>query len=155
MVGLAVLRWGRRTGTAFYSRIGRRPNEGRVEGALGIWLADGRFVLAFGRDSDRDEIACGPVAYECALPFELWRVRVDGVGRAFARAEDVAVARDAFEEVELGGELRFCAWMEAFSFASGLTDGVGVAPLRAARLDRRGARGGRRARAPSNTQLNQ
>ena len=111
-------------GTAFYTRIGRRPNEGRVEGALGIWLADGRFVLAFGRDADRDEIACGPVAYECGLPFELWRLRVDGVGRAFARAEDVAVARDDFEEVELGGELRFCAWMEPFSFASGLTDGV-------------------------------
>src|SRR3954470_12346146 len=89
-------------GTAFYTRIGRRPNEGRLEGALGIWLPDGRFVLAFGRESDQDEIACGPVSYECGAPFELWRVRVDGVGRAFARAEDVALARDNFEEVELG-----------------------------------------------------
>ena len=96
-----------RQGTAFYTRIGRRPNEGRVEGALGIWLRDGRFVLAFGREDDHDEISAGPVVYECGLPFELWRVRVDGVGRAFARAEDVAVARDEFEEVELGGELRY------------------------------------------------
>ena len=94
-------------GTAFYTRIGRRPNEGRVEGALGIWLADGRFVLAFGRGPESDEISCGPVAYECGLPFELWRLHVDGPGRAFARAEDVALARDRFEEVELGGELRF------------------------------------------------
>jgi hypothetical protein len=111
-------------GTAFYTRIGRRPNEGRIEGALGIWLADGRFVLAFGRDTDHDEISCGPVAYECGSPFELWRLRVDGTGRAYARAEDVALARDSFEEVQLGGELRFCAWLDPFSFASGLTDGV-------------------------------
>ncbi len=111
-------------GTAFYSRIGRRPNEGRIEGALGIWLDDGRFVLAFGRDADRDEIECGPVSYECGLPFEMWRVRVHGTGRAFARAEDVALARDSYEEVELGGEVRFCAWTDPFSFASGLTDGV-------------------------------
>lgn len=111
-------------GTAFYSRIGRRPNEDRVEGALGIWLDDGRFVLSFGREPDHDEISCGPVAYECGLPFELWRVRVDGRGRAFARAEDVALARDSFEEVELRGELRFCAWTGPFSFASGLADGV-------------------------------
>jgi hypothetical protein len=113
-------------GTAFYTRIGLRPNEGRVEGALGIWLPDGRFVLAFGRDAEPGdgEIACGPVAYECGLPFEMWRLRVDGVGRAFARAEDVALARDSYEEVSLGGELRFCAWTEPFAFASGLSDGV-------------------------------
>ena len=111
-------------GNAFYTRIGRRPNEGRLEGALGIWLADGRFVLAFARSADGEEIACGPVAYECVAPFELWRVRVEGTGRAFARAEDVALARDSFQEVELSGDLRFCAWTDAFSFASGLTDGV-------------------------------
>ena len=111
-------------GSAFYTRIGRRPNEGRVEGALGIWLDDGRFVLAFGRDADHDAIECGPVSFECGLPFEMWRVRVHGTGRAFARAEDVALARDSYEEVELGGELRFCAWTDPFSFASGLTNGV-------------------------------
>jgi hypothetical protein len=111
-------------GTAFYTRIGRRPNEGRMEGALGLWLADGRFVLAFGRGPDGDEPACGPVAYECVLPFELWRVRVQGAGRAFARAEDVALRRDAYEEVELDGELRFLAWTDPIAFASGLTDAV-------------------------------
>jgi hypothetical protein len=111
-------------GLAFYTRIGRRPNEDRIEGALGIWLPDGRFVLAFGREEDTEEIAAGPVAYECALPFELWRVRIEGAGRAFARAEDVALARDRFQEVELRGDLRFCAWTEPIAFASGLTPGV-------------------------------
>jgi hypothetical protein len=111
-------------GTAFYTRIGVRPNEGIQEGALGVWLPDGRFVLAFGRAADSEDIACGPVTYECGLPFELWRIRVDGVGRAFACAEDVAVRRDAYEEVTLAGELRFCAWTEPFSFVSGLTTGV-------------------------------
>jgi hypothetical protein len=99
--------------TTLYTRIGRRPNEGRVEGALGIWLPDGRFVLGFGRAPDSDQIAAGPVAYECGLPFELWRIRVAGKGRAYARAEDLALAPGDHEEVELGGELRFTAWTGA------------------------------------------
>ena len=64
--------------TTLYTRIGRRPNEDAVEGALGIWAPDGRFVLGFGRTPDRAELAAGPVAYECALPFELWRLEIDG-----------------------------------------------------------------------------
>lgn len=110
--------------TTLYTRIGRRPNEDRVEGALGIWLADGRFVLGFGRTTDSDAIAAGPVAYECGLPFELWRIRVAGRGRAYARAEDLALAPEDYEEVELGGELRFAAWTDPVTFTSGLTGAV-------------------------------
>jgi hypothetical protein len=110
--------------TTLYTRIGWRPNEGRMEGALGIWLPDGRFVLGFGRAADPDAIAAGPVAYECALPFELWRIRVEGRGRAYARAEDLAVAPERHEEVELGGELRFAAWTDPVTFGSGLTSAV-------------------------------
>jgi hypothetical protein len=110
--------------TTLYTRIGRRPNEGKVEGALGIWAPDGRFVLAFGRTPDGEQIAAGAVAYECALPFELWRISVSGVGRSYARAEDLALAPDRYQEVELGGELRFTAWTEPVTFASGLTGAV-------------------------------
>jgi hypothetical protein len=113
-----------RRGVALYTRIGRRPNEGRIEGALGIWLPDGRFLLAFGRDSDAERIAAGPVSYECGLPFELWRLNVDGRGRVYARAEDIALAPDSYEEAELGGELRFSAWTGPIEFESGLSDAV-------------------------------
>jgi len=110
--------------TTLYTRIGRRPNEDRVEGALGVWAPDGRFVLAFGRRGDTDEIAAGPVAYRCALPFELWRIELAGRGRAYARAEDLALAPDDYEEVELSGELRFAAWTPPVTFATGLTEAV-------------------------------
>ncbi len=110
--------------TTLYTRIGRRPNEDRIEGALGIWLPDGRFVLGFGRAADSEAIACGPVAYECALPFELWRIRVDGEGRAYGRAEDLALAPDQHARVELGGELRFAPWTDPVTFRSGLTGAV-------------------------------
>jgi hypothetical protein len=113
-----------RRGVALYTRIGRRPNEGVMEGALGVWLPDGRFLLAFGRGPDGQEIACGPAAYECAVPFELWRIALRGRGRVYARAEDVALARDSFEEAEVGGELRFTAWTAPIEFERGLTDGV-------------------------------
>jgi hypothetical protein len=112
------------SGLALYSRIGLRPNEGRIEGALGIWLPDGRFVLSFGRGEPGDEIACGPVAYECGLPFELWRITISGKGRAFARAEDLARAPDSYEEVELGGSLRFTAWTDPLEFETGIGGGV-------------------------------
>ena len=110
--------------TTLYTRIGRRPNEDAVEGALGIWAPDGRFVLGFGRTPDRAKLAAGPVAYECALPFELWRLEITGRGRAYARAEDLALAPDRYEEVSLGGELRFAAWTGPVSFRSGLTGSV-------------------------------
>jgi len=110
--------------TTLYTRVGRRPNEDRVEGALGIWLSDGRFVLSFGREPDSDQIAAGPVAYACALPFELWRIDVSGTARAYSRAEDLAAAPESFEEVELGGNLRFAAWTDPVTFGSGLTGAV-------------------------------
>jgi len=120
-----------RSGAAFYSRIGWRPNEQRIEGAVGVWLPDGRFLLAFAREEAPaseppagDGAAAGPVAYECASPLELWRLRFDGAGRLFARAEDVGEARDAYETVALGGELLFTAWIAPFEFHSGLTQGV-------------------------------
>ncbi len=110
--------------TTLYTRIGRRPNEGVVEGALGIWAPDGRFVLAFGRAPDSETISAGPVAYECGLPFELWRLRIEGRGRAYGRAEDLALAPDAYQEVELGGELRFAPWIDPVGFEAGLTGAV-------------------------------
>jgi hypothetical protein len=112
------------TETTLYTRIGRRPNEGVIEGALGVWTPDGRFVLGFGRAPDTAELAAGPIAYECGLPFELWRLAIDGRGRAYARAEDLAVAPDRYEDVRLGGELRFAAWTGPVSFGSGLTGSV-------------------------------
>jgi hypothetical protein len=113
-----------RRGVALYTRIGRRPNEGRIEGALGVWLPDGRFLLAFGREPDGDEPAAGPVRFECRSPFELWRLAIDGRGRLFERAEDLALARDRHEEVAVGGELGFAAWTEPIEFGSGLSDAV-------------------------------
>lgn len=112
------------SGLALYTRIGLRPNEGRAEGALGIWLPDGRFVLSFGRGEPGAEIACGPVSYNCGLPFELWRIAISGRGRAFARAEDLARAPESFEEVDVGGELRFTAWTGPLAFETGIGGGV-------------------------------
>jgi hypothetical protein len=113
-----------RRGVALYSRVGRRPNEDRVEGALGVWLPDRRFLLAFGRAPDNERIAAGPVAFECRAPFELWRLQIEGRGRLFQQAEDLALAPDRHEEVEVGGELRFACWTDPIEFASGLTGSV-------------------------------
>jgi hypothetical protein len=111
------------SGLALYSRIGLRPNEGAIEGAVGIWLPDGRFVLSFAREDARPQAAAGAVSFDCALPFELWRIRLSGRGRVFARAEDLAL-RGAGEDVEIGGELRFCAWTPPIGFERGLTGAV-------------------------------
>lgn len=113
-----------RRGVALYARVGRRPGEGRVEGALGVWLPDGRFLLAFGREPDSERIAAGPIRFDCRVPFELWRIAIGGRGRVYGRAEDIALARDRYEEVELGGELRFTAWVDPIEFGSGLTGAV-------------------------------
>lgn len=113
-----------RRGMALYTRVGRRPNEGRVEGALGVWLPGGRFLLAFARAPDGGDIAAGPVAFECRAPFELWRLSIAGRGRIYARAEDIALAPDSYEDVELGGKLRFACWTDPIEFGSGLTGAV-------------------------------
>jgi hypothetical protein len=111
-------------GLAFYSRIGRRPNEGMTEGALGIWLPGQGFLLSFGRAGVEDEIACGPVAFEPLEPLASWQLRLDGSGRLFERAEHIATARDRYREVEVSGDLQFGAWGSPLSFRSGLTEGV-------------------------------
>jgi hypothetical protein len=111
-------------GLAFYSRIGRRPNEGMTEGALGIWLPGQGFLLSFARAGIEDEIACGPVAFDALEPLATWRLRLDGRGRLFERAEHVATARDRYREVDVGGELRFAGWGAPLTFRSGLSDAV-------------------------------
>src|SRR5436190_5939037 len=111
-------------GLAFYSRVGRRPNEGITEGALGLWLPGRGFLLSFARAGLAGTIAAGPVNYDCELPLRLWAMRFDGTGRLFERAEHVATRRDSYETVAVRAELRFTAWHEPLSFRSGLTDGV-------------------------------
>jgi hypothetical protein len=112
-----------RSGIAFYTRIGRRPNEGTIEAALGVWLPDGRFVLCFAREEDAEAIAAGGISYGCALPHELWRLEAATTGMVFARAEDLAV-RGSGSGAEVRMSLRFTAWTEPFEFASGLTERV-------------------------------
>ena len=111
------------SGLALYTRIGRRPGENRIEGAFGVWLPDGRFALSFAREPDRDEPVAGAVSFDCAVPFELWRIRLDGPARLFDRPEDLAV-RGAGEDAELAGELRFCCWTDPIGFDRGLTESV-------------------------------
>jgi hypothetical protein len=114
-------------GLAFYSRIGRRPNEGITEGALGIWLPGQGFFLSFGRGGLDDAIACGPVAFACGAPLVLWELELSGSGRLFERAEQIATARDRYREVDVAGRLRFTAWLDPLSFGSGLAEGVASA----------------------------
>jgi hypothetical protein len=95
-----------------------------MEGALGVWLPDGRFLLSFGRDPDGERIAAGPVAYECRVPFELWRLSIGGRGRVYGRAEDLALAPDRYAEVRVEGELRFAPWIDPIEFGSGLSEAV-------------------------------
>jgi hypothetical protein len=109
---------------AFYARIGRRPNEGITEGALGLWLPDQGFLLAFGRTDASGEIACAPAEFECLEPLVSWELRFGGNGRLFERAEHVATAKDSYREVEILGRLHFSAWHEPLSFQSGLTEAV-------------------------------
>ena len=111
-------------GLAFYSRIGKRPNEEITEGAIGIWLPGQGFLLSFARTGLGEEIEAGPVRFDCALPLVLWELRFDGAGRLFERAEHVATRRDAYETVDVAGSLRFTAWHEPLSFQSGLSEAV-------------------------------
>ena len=90
-------------GLAFYSRIGRRPNEGVTEGALGIWLPGQGFLLTFARTGGRatTAIAAGPVAFELRRAAgRCGRSRFDGAGRLFERAEHIATDRDAYRTVD-------------------------------------------------------
>jgi hypothetical protein len=122
-----------RSGLAFYSRIGLRPNEGIVEAAIGLWLPaervglPPRFLLAFAREeavSAERPTAAGPLTYSCEAPFAFWRIAVAGEGRLFARAEDLGEHPAAHQVVPIAGELRFTAWVPPFSFNSGLTEHV-------------------------------
>ena len=67
-------------GLAFYSRIGRRPNEGVVEGALGHLAARSRDSCSRSRASGRVEpsIACGAALFECLEPLHSWELLFEG-----------------------------------------------------------------------------
>ena len=125
------------SGVAFYTRIGARPNEGRIEAALGVWLPPRmpghppRFLLAFAREAVPEvltaaPVAAGPLAYSCEAPFEHWTIAIDGPARLFARAEDIGEHPDAHQVVTVSGELAFTAWTAPFAFGSGLTEGVAL-----------------------------
>jgi hypothetical protein len=114
-------------GLAYYTRIGRRPNEGVTEGAVGVWLPGQGFLLSFARAGLAEEIEAGPVSFECSLPLRLWEIRLEGAGRLFERAEHVATRRDDYETVEIRAALSFTAWHEPLAFRSGLADGVATA----------------------------
>lgn len=118
---------GNGSGLAFYSRIGRRPNEGATEGALGVWLPGQGFLLSFAREEPSDEISCGPLDFDCLLPLALWELRIDGSGRLFERAEHLATDRGRNVEVAVRGQLRFSAWGDPLSFGRGLSSAVATA----------------------------
>jgi hypothetical protein len=112
-------------GLAFYSRIGRRPNEGVIEGALGIWLPGQGFLLSFARErSGEPSIGCGAALFECLQPLHSWELLFEGHGRLFERAEHVATKRDAYRDVHVTGSLQFTAWGDPLSFRSGLSTPV-------------------------------
>ena len=111
-------------GLAFYTRIGRRPNEGVTEGALGVWLPGQGFLLSFARERPVAAVAAGALSFECLLPLAVWELRFDGEGRLFERAEHLATAREAYRTVSTTATLRFLAWGDPLSFESGLAAGV-------------------------------
>src|SRR5438093_13399071 len=73
-------------GLAFYARIGRRPNEGVTEGALGLWLPGQGFLLSFAREGVVPKLACGSVGRECREPLVSWTLGLAGSGRLYERA---------------------------------------------------------------------
>lgn len=111
-------------GLAFYARVGRRPNEGVTEGAVGVWLPGQGFLLSFARVRADERIAAGPVAFECTVPLVLWELRFSATGRLYERAEQIATDRGAHRTVGLSGALRFTAWGAPLSFGSGLSAAV-------------------------------
>jgi len=124
-----------RSELAFYARIGARPNEGVVEGALGIWLPPTRpglpprFLLAFARDPAPADlpgapIAAGALTFTCDAPLEQWTIAIDGEARLFARAEDLSEHPEAHQKLHVSGTLSFSGWVPPFEFESGLTSAV-------------------------------
>ena len=113
-------------GLAFYSRIGRRPNEQITEAALGAWLPGQGFLLSFARipSAGVSVIEVGPLSFDCLLPLVTWEIRFEGEGRLFERAEHVATDRGAYRQVPAVATLRFTAWGDPLSFESGLAAGV-------------------------------
>lgn len=111
-------------GLAFYARIGRRPNESVTEAALGAWLPGQGFFLSFARAAPAAAVTAGPLAFECRAPLLTWELRFEGEGRLFERAEHLATRREAHRPVRAAGVLRFTAWCDPLSFASGLAAGV-------------------------------
>jgi hypothetical protein len=111
-------------GLAFYTRIGARPNEGVVEGALGTWLPGQGFLLTFVRTPPAATIEAGPLQFECRVPLVLWEIRFEGPGRLFERAEHLATNREAYRTVSASVSLRFTAWGDPLSFEAGLAAGV-------------------------------
>jgi hypothetical protein len=119
-------------GTAFYTRIGRRPNEGHVEAAIGVWLADGRFALGFARERvdglgvspGAQPVAAGGLAYTPLVPGAVWRLELGGSARVYARPEDLGVPGAPYEPVEIGGSVTFTGWVAPFHFGSGLSEQV-------------------------------
>jgi hypothetical protein len=111
-------------GLAFYSRIGRRPNEGITEGALGLWLPDQGFLLSFAREGVAADIASGPVRFSCLDPLVLWELELGRSGRLYERAEHVATDRDRYREARVNGTIRFTAWHDPLTFRSGLSGAV-------------------------------
>jgi hypothetical protein len=111
-------------GLAFYSRVGRRPNEDVTEGALGVWLPGQGFLLSFARTPPGVEIGAGPLSFRCLHPLVAWEIRFEGEGRLFERAEQLATDRGAYRTVPVSVALRFAAWGDPLSFGSGLAEGV-------------------------------
>lgn len=111
-------------GLALYTRIGRRPNEGTAEGALGMWLPGQGFFLTFARVAPVAEVAAGPLGFDCLAPLVTWEIRFAGPGRLWERAEHLATARDAYRTVTAEVALRFTAWGDPLSFEAGLAEGV-------------------------------
>ena len=129
-------------GLAFYSRIGRRPNEGVTEGALGIWLPGQGFLLSFARDaaSATTAIAAGPLSFDCLAAAGHCGSSASTARAACSSARSTSPpTATPTERSPVAATLRFTAWGDPLSFGSGLADGRRHRPLRAARLGRRHA----------------
>ena len=129
-------------GLAFYSRIGRRPNEGVTEGALGIWLPGQGFLLSFARErppSRRPDRAPARSRSSARCRCVLWELRFDGDGPP-VRARRARRDRRATPIATVARGGRACASPPGASrsrSSPGLVGRWSRAPLRAARLARR------------------